>query len=200
MKHEDASLPSAAADMAAMEKLLEKHRPRLLAKVERRLDPVLRARIDADDILNEAFFDAQRKWAAFKRQVEMPAYVWLYGIVRDKLIQVWRRENRACRDPKREMPWPEHSSVQLGLRLIGFGSSPSAAAAREELQRLVRQAVEMLDGKDQEVLTMHHFEELTFREIAQVLNLREPAVTMRYVRALRRLKDLWQHLHSEGGT
>jgi DNA-directed RNA polymerase specialized sigma24 family protein len=67
MKHEDASPPSAAADMAALEKLLEEHRPRLLAMVERRLDPVLRARIDADDILNVAFFDARRKWAAFKR-------------------------------------------------------------------------------------------------------------------------------------
>jgi RNA polymerase sigma-70 factor, ECF subfamily len=85
------------------------------------------------------------------------------------------------------------------LNLISPGASPSSAAARGELQQRVRQAVEMLAEKDREVLAMRHFDELTFREIAQLLGLQEQAVTMRYVRALRRLKDLWQKLHEAEG-
>ena len=198
MKHGQSSLPATVADLAELEKLFAEHRSRLLAMVERRLDPGFAGRIDADDILNDTFLDAQQ-WPAFRQQTELPAYVWLYGIVRDKLIQTWRRENRACRDPKREMPWPEHSSVQLGLRLIGLGSSPSAVRAPRGVRKHIREAVEMLNGKDREVLTMRHFEELTLREIAQILKLRETAVTMRYVRALGRFKDLWQQLHLKEG-
>jgi RNA polymerase sigma-70 factor (ECF subfamily) len=200
MNHPDSSLPSSVADLAALGKMLEDHRSQLLAMIERRLDPALRARIDPEDILNEAFLEARRKWSNFQQQNEVSPYVWVYGIVRDCLIQVWRRENRSCREPKREMPWPEQSSVQLGLNLISPGASPSSAAARGELQQRVRGVVEMLAEKDREVLAMRHFDELTFREIAQLLGLQEQAATMRYVRALRRLKDLWQKLHDAGGS
>jgi hypothetical protein len=41
----------------------------------------------------------------------MTAYAWLHRIVMDRLIEVWRHENRDCRDPDREMHWPERSSI-----------------------------------------------------------------------------------------
>jgi DNA-directed RNA polymerase specialized sigma24 family protein len=45
----------------------------------------------------------------------MTPYAWLYRIMMDRLIEVWRHENRDCRDPDREMHWPERSSIQMGL-------------------------------------------------------------------------------------
>src|SRR5438552_17586548 len=110
---DESSLPSTIADMAALGQLFEEHRPKLLAMVQKRLDPALSARIDAEDILSEAFLEARRKWKTFKKQSAMTPYAWLYRIVLDRYIEVWRRENRGRRDLDRDMPWPERSSVQL---------------------------------------------------------------------------------------
>jgi RNA polymerase sigma-70 factor (ECF subfamily) len=185
--------------MAALGKLLEDYRPRLLAMVQRRLDPALAARLDPEDILSEAFLDAQRKWDAFKQQTAMTAYAWLYRIVLDRLIEVWRRETRSCRSHQREMPWPERSSVQLGLGLIAGDTSPSEAAAHAELQQCIKQALDLLKPTDREILWMRHHDELSFAEAGHVLGISENTATARYVRALRRLKDLWQQLYPGRG-
>src|SRR5437899_2102335 len=133
MKRDDPLPNDSLIDSAALGKLLEEHRPRLRAMLQRRIDPALAARIDADDILSEAFLLARRKWAGFS-EAGMTPYAWLYRIALDCLIEAWRRETRGRRHPDREMPWPDRSSVQLGLNLIGTGTTPSKAAARNELQ------------------------------------------------------------------
>ena len=161
-----------------------------------RLAPQLR--IGAEDILSQAFLEARRKWGNFKKQSAMTPYAWLYGIVLDGLKEAWRRETRACRDAKQDMPWPEQSSAQLGLGLVNPGTSPSAAAARAELQERMRQTLELLGARDQEILWMRHYDQLSFKEAAMVLGVTESAATLRYVRALKRLKNLWQQLHGEG--
>ena len=92
----DESSPSSLVDMAVLGQLLEEHRPRLLVMVRRRLDPALASRVDAEEIVNEGFFLARRKWQRFKEQDTLSTYAWLYGIVRDCLIETWRRETRGC--------------------------------------------------------------------------------------------------------
>jgi RNA polymerase sigma-70 factor (ECF subfamily) len=197
---DESSLPSTIADMAALGQLFEEHRPKLLAMVQKRLDPALSARIDAEDILSQAFLEARRKWNRFKKQSAMTPYAWLYRIVLDRLIEAWRHETRARRDAKQDMPWPERSSVQLGLGLVSPGTSPSEAAAREELRQRMRQTLELLGARDQEILWMRHYDQLSFKEAAMVLGLTESAATLRYVRALKRLKNLWQQLYGEGSN
>jgi len=186
--------------MATLGKLLEEHRPKLLAMVQRRIDPSLAARIDPEDVLSEAFLEARRKWNRFKGQSAMTPYVWLYRIVLDSLVAAWRRETRATRDPRQEMPWPERSSMQLGLSLVARGTSPSKAVAREELQHEVRRVMECLSDRDQEILWIRVFDHLSFREAAMVLGVTENAVAVRFSRALRRLKDLWFRFHKNEGN
>ena len=186
-KHEGLTV----SELASVGRLFEEYRPRLLAMVQRRIDPTLAVRIDPDEILNEAFLQACRKWTTFQKDKKMTPYAWLYRVVVDCLIEGWRREARAKRDLRREIPWPEQSSIQLGLQLVTSGTSPSEAAQREELRQRVREALECLSDQDQEILWMRHFEQLSFREAAMVLNVTENAATVRYSRALRRLRDLW---------
>lgn len=197
MTRDESSLPSSIADVVALGMLFEEHRPRLLAMVRRRLDPGLQARIGAEDVVNEAFLQARRRWAWFKAQAEVTAYAWLYRMALDCLIEAWRRETRARRDSHRDLPWPEQSSVQLGLGLVAPGTSPSQALVREELRQRMRQTLDMLGGRDQEILWMRHHDQLTFGEAASVLGVTESAANVRYVRALRRLKDLWHRLHPD---
>lgn len=149
-------MPSSVADLAALGKLFEENRPRLLSMLQRRVDDGLAARIDPDDVLNEAFLDARSKYPRFKEEAVMTPYAWLYRIVLDTLIRLWRQHNRLGRDVHREMPFPERSSMQLGLGLIHRSASPSSAAAHAELQRAVRQTVELLKEKDRQILWMRH--------------------------------------------
>ena len=179
------------SELATIGKLFEEHRPRLLAMVERRIDPVLGVRIDPEDILNEAFLRACGRWADYRGNSSMTPYAWLYRLALDCLIEAWRRESRACRDLRRDMPWPEQSSIQLGVQLMASTTRPSEALAREELREQVHSVMNALSPRDQEILWMRHHDQLSFKEAGMILEISENAATVRYVRALRRLKDKW---------
>jgi RNA polymerase sigma-70 factor (ECF subfamily) len=78
------------------------------------------------------------------------------------------------------------------------GTSPSSALAREELQERVKWMVENLGENDHEILWMRHYDQLSFSEAATVLGISENAATVRYARAVRRLRDKW--LQTEKGS
>src|SRR5438128_532128 len=58
----EATVSLSVSELAALGKLFEEHRPKLLAMLRRKIDPVLAVRIDAEEILQEAFFMAHRRW------------------------------------------------------------------------------------------------------------------------------------------
>ena len=193
------------SSFASLGRMFEEFRPRLSAMLERRIDPSLAHRIDPDDVLNEAFIAARSRWpiAAAQMQSETPGltpssmqYAWLYRLVLDTLIEIYRRHTRHKRDLRRDLPWPDESSIQLGLGLINQGTSPSVAVMRKDLQEHVRKVVSLLKESDREILWMRHNDQLSFREIAIVLSITENAGTVRYARALVRLRTLWQKLHN----
>ncbi|MCI0639685.1 MAG: sigma-70 family RNA polymerase sigma factor [Gemmataceae bacterium] len=190
MPSED-SLPSSVADMAALGRLFDEHRPRLLAMLERRIDPKLKSRLDAESILQETYFVARRRWNDFRTST-MTAYAWLYRLALDSLIETWRRETRGPRDVRRDLPLPEGTSLQLGLQLVQTGTSPSEALMREELRDRVQKAMSLLSENDRQILWMRHFDDLAHADIAAILELTEAAAQQRYHRALGRLSDLWQ--------
>lgn len=179
------------ADLAALCSLFERHRARLLAMLRSRIDPVLQPRLDAEEILQEAFLIARGKWSRAGRDVGDAPFAWLYRIVLDALIEGWRKHTRGCRDARVEMPWPERSSMQMGCAILSEGTSPSAALARAEVREQVRLALDRLRPADREILWMRHYDGLSFVEAAAVLNLSANAATVRYVRAIQRLRDGW---------
>jgi RNA polymerase sigma-70 factor (ECF subfamily) len=70
--------------------------------------------------------------------------------------------------------------------------TPEAAALQQEMARRVEAAVSRLEERDSEIIVMRHYEHLSNQEIAHALNLTEPAASMRYLRAIRRLKEILQ--------
>lgn len=195
MRPQESSFPSSVVDMATLGQLWEKHESDLLAMLRRRIDPALASRIDPEDVLHEAFLLAQHKWNGFKAGSKMTPYAWLYGIARDCLIEAWRKQTRQKCDMRRDMPLPEHSSIQLALDIVNPGTSPSDKAAHEELVQRVREVMEQLSDNDREILAMRHFDNLTFAEAGTLLSITENAASVRYVRALKRLRKLWQTAH-----
>jgi len=197
--HDEEVEPTSVGEVAALGELFQEHRFRLLAMLERRLDPRLAVRIDAEGLLHEAFLVARRKWPTFETSGMSP-YPWLYRIALDCLIEAYRRENRGKRTLDKEMPWPDRSSEQMALGLMGALTSPSEAMARGELQVRVRHALDGLRPKEREILWMRHFDDLPFRDVALVVGISEEAAMQRYSRALRHIKDIWREFFDRGGS
>ena len=189
--------PSSVLDLAELGSLVEAHWPRLVQIVRRRLDSTLGRNLDAEEVVNAAFLDARRKWAAYRTDRKVAPFVWLYRIVNDRLIEEWRTATRQKRDIRQNVPWPERPSVDLGLRLMAPDTSPTQAAVRNEEALLMKQALEQLRAADREIVLLRGYDELSFQEIGELLDISENTATVRYVRALRRLKDLWKRLTGE---
>ena len=183
-----------SGDEAALGQLFAEHRERLWRTVSFRMDRRLLGRLDADDVLQEAYLAAAQRLGHFDGDSSPSPFVWLRMVVMQTLTDLHRRHLGAqMRDADREVALRGRrnaptTSASLAAQLIGHLTSPSQAAARAEISLQLEQAVAAMDPLDQEVLAMRHFEELSNKEVAEVLGIRQKAASIRYVRALKRLR------------
>jgi RNA polymerase sigma-70 factor (ECF subfamily) len=126
----------------------------------------------------------------------MPFHLWLRLIAGQKLTDVHRYHlGTQMRDAGQEVslhrgPFPQASSISLAIQLLGRLTSASKAAIRAEHKLILQEALNGMDPIDREVLTLRHFEHLSNEETALVLGLNKSAASNRYIRALRRLKEI----------
>ena len=93
-----------AGDRQALSALLERHRDRLRRMVELRLDWRLQARIDASDILQDAFLEVASRLDEYLRAPELPLFLWLRLVVGQRLATVHRHHlGTQMRDAGREV-------------------------------------------------------------------------------------------------
>jgi len=176
--------------------LLERHRVRLRRMVALRLDRRLQGRVDASDVIQEAFLEASVRLPDYLREPSMPFFLWLRFLTGQKLLELHRHHLGAqMRDAGREVSLhrgslPEASSAALAAQLLGHDTRPSEAAIRAERKIRLQEALNSMDPLDREVLALRHFEHLNNAEAAQVLGLRESAASKRYIRALKKLKEI----------
>jgi RNA polymerase sigma-70 factor (ECF subfamily) len=70
-----------------------------------RMDPRLRGRVNAADIVQEAFVEASAHRDVYFREPTVPLFLWLRGVVSNKLLEMHRRHlGTRMRDAKRERP------------------------------------------------------------------------------------------------
>jgi RNA polymerase sigma-70 factor (ECF subfamily) len=187
---------AAQGDSSALSVLLARHRERLRRMVALRMDQRLQGRIDASDVIQEAYLEAWTRLSEYLRSPTMPFFLWLRLLTAQRLVTLHRKHlGVQMRDPAREISLyqeglPEASSAALAAQLLGQDTRPSEAAIRAEMNVRLQQALNRMDPLDREVLALRHFEQLSRSEIACLLHLREAAVSKRYIRALKRLKDL----------
>jgi RNA polymerase sigma factor (sigma-70 family) len=82
----------------------------------------------------------------------------------------------------------DQSSIELLGELIDRELTPATAALRREMETAFQEAVNQLDEDDREIILLRHFEQLSNQDVAKALDLSEAAASMRYLRALRRLR------------
>jgi RNA polymerase sigma-70 factor (ECF subfamily) len=182
-------------DESALVELFARHRDRLKRMVNLRLDRRLQGRIDASDVLQEAYLDVARRAREYLSSPSMPAFLWLRFITGQRLLTLHRRHlGSRLRDVGLEVSLhhgalPQATSVSLAAMLLGRLTSPTRAAIRAELQSRLQEVLNGMDPIDREILTLRHFEDLNNNETAQILGISKTAASNRYVRALKRLKD-----------
>ncbi len=183
-------------DESALSALFDFYRPRLWRLVNFRLDSRLQGRVDPDDVIQESWLNARSRAEHFAREGSGSRFIWFRMIVTQTLIDVHRRhlesdKRSAVREQKSLGGWAAAStSISLADHLLGNMTSPSQALLRAELSSQLDTALKTLSELDQEVLALRHFEELSNQETAEVLSLTEQAASIRYVRALQRLKHV----------
>jgi RNA polymerase sigma-70 factor, ECF subfamily len=187
---------AAQGDQQAWGALLTQSRDRLRCMLALRLDRRLQGRVDPSDIIQDAYIDASARLADYARQPEMPFFLWLRFLTGQRLLRVHRQHLGAeMRDVGREVSLyhgalPQATSAALAAQLLGRDTRPSEAAIRAERQIRLQEALNSLDPLDREVLALRHFEQLSNAEAARVLGLQEAAAAKRYVRALKRLREI----------
>jgi RNA polymerase sigma-70 factor (ECF subfamily) len=190
----------------AVDRLLDVHREPLRRLIGMRLDPALAARLDASDIVQEVLLEAHKRLAEYLRDPSMPFRLWLRHLAQDHVIDAHRRHRQAQRRSlDREQPLvpavlADHSSTELAGQLLDTERTPASEAIQRELQRRLDLAIGDLDDDDREIILMRHREQLSNQETAQALGLSEAAASMRYLRAIRRLRSTLLPNSETGGT
>ena len=186
-----------SGDAQTLAELFSRERERLWRVIHFRMAEPLRGRLEPDDVLQEAYLAASQR---LKHYAESPAstpFIWLRMIVNQTLTDLHRQHLGAQkRDAGREVSidgapaYTQATSASVAIQLAGVFTSPSGAAARADTMGLIQTAIEQMDPIDQEVLALRHFEELSNSEVAETLGIEQKAASIRYIRALRRLKEI----------
>jgi RNA polymerase sigma-70 factor (ECF subfamily) len=185
-----------AGDREALNEVFTRHRDRLHRMVEMRLDWRLQARVDASDVLQDAYLEVSTRLEEYFKDPRLPLFLWMRLVVGERLSKLHRHHLGAqMRDAGREVSLykaaaPAASSAALAAQLMGKHTSPTQAAVRAERLLRLQEALNALDEADREILSLRHFEELNRAEAAQALGISEEAGAKRYLRALKRLKGL----------
>lgn len=183
-------------DREALATLFSQHRDRLWRMVSFRMDRRLAGRIDPDDVLQEAYLAAATRLVHYSDDCTLSPFVWLRMVFMQTVTDLHRHHLGAqMRAAEREIAqglprYGQTTSASLAAQFVGRVTSPSQVAARAEMLAQVEQAIGAMDPLDQEVLAMRHFEELSNREVAEVLGIQQKAASIRYVRAIKRLREV----------
>lgn len=181
----------------AINRLMDRHRQALERMVRLRLDQKIRRRIDASDVVQDVLVEANRRLQDYLANPAMPFHLWLRHIAQDRIVDAHRRHRGSAkrsvdREQAPRLAGEHHSTIQLIAHLCDRELTPAAAATQAEMALRVESAVAQLSEPDCEIIMMRHYEQLSNQEVALVLGLTEPAASMRYLRAIRRLRALLQ--------
>lgn len=178
-----------------LETLLNRHLGWIQNHVRRRLGPKLRRMIDSSDVVQEAVVEFLQYGPRFLVSDENHLRALLARIVENVLRDKndWYAARR--REMALERPLPPDTVLCLD-RKKGSVKTPSKSAQRHEEEAWIRLGIELLDPEDREVLVFRQWDNLSFVEIGERLNLSSGAAWMRHSRALgklaKKVRDLRQ--------
>jgi RNA polymerase sigma-70 factor (ECF subfamily) len=181
-------------DAPTLGRLLERYRAYLAVLARVQIGRRLQGKVDASDVVQEAFLGATRDFSQFRGTSEGEFRAWLRQILASLLANLvrhyqgtQRRDIRLERQLAQEL---DQSSQALDRGLAAPQSSPSQQAMRREQSVLLAEALDRLPESARELLILRHLEGLSFPEIATRLGRTLDSVKKQWPRALASLRRL----------
>ena len=154
---------------AAFGELVQRYQDRLYNAVVH----IVGCRIEAEDVVQDAFVQAFVKLKSFKHDSKF--YTWLYRIAFN--VSVSRRRRRRV-----ELS-VEYNRETTGEEPLDEGSSPSEPLEQEERRQQLQQAMQMLSEEHRSIIVLRHLEEFSYEDIAESLDIAVGTVRSRLHRA-----------------
>jgi RNA polymerase sigma-70 factor (ECF subfamily) len=180
------TVPSGTPDLERFRDYL-----RLLARLK--IEPRLRAKIDASGVVQDTMLEAHRDWVKFRGSVDAELMAWLRRILAHNLADAFKAAGREKRDAGREQSLEaqiENSSVRLVEWVAAHQSTPSRRLSREEDALRLASALDRLPEAQREAIELHYFQGLSLKDLAAQLDRSEPAVAGLLHRGLDGLREL----------
>jgi RNA polymerase sigma-70 factor (ECF subfamily) len=166
-----------SGDTASFEKLIERHQSLVVGTVGR----MLGSNSDVEDIAQQVFI---RVWKSAGRYVPRAKFTtWLLKITRNLVFNELRRSKRHVHTPLQS----EANAEEIPLK-DESGQAPDAALLETELQEAIEKAIGELPETQRMAVVLRRYEELSYEEIADVLDLSVPAVKSVLFRARTELR------------
>jgi RNA polymerase sigma-70 factor (ECF subfamily) len=180
-----------SGSLEALGQTLDAYRAYLLAIAERELDPQLKAKGGASDLVQETLLDAVGSFKEFRGKSDAELKAWLRRLLLHNVIDFTRQYRDA---EKREVARERHlgtgtSSSEVSPEVADSGPSPSGAAARSEQANAIQKAMEKLPEDYRRVIVLRYHEERSFDDIGQLMNLSANAARKLWARAIKRLRQ-----------
>jgi len=176
------------------ERFLE-YREQLLRLAGRNLNPVLARRVSPEDVVQETLSAACARLDFFENRPEIPLYFKLRTILFQTITTLERKHLQARkRDAYKEIEVVDGDDTATVAQanwnqFAATVTGPMTQLARKDRYALLREAVETLPENDRCILEMRHFDGLGNAECARLLKIEPKAASIRYVRALQRLRE-----------
>jgi RNA polymerase sigma-70 factor (ECF subfamily) len=172
----------------ALGQALEACRAYLLLIAEEELDPELRRKGGASDLVQETFLEAQRDFLRFRGASPDEWRAWLRRLLLNNVTDFGRRYRVTTkRDAGREVPLDD--SGGLSRDLAAADTPPSGRAMAQEQSEALSAALTRLPEDYRQVILLRYQEQLSFEEIGSQLGRTPEAARMLWVRAVERLKQ-----------
>src|SRR6266481_3629341 len=164
-------------DATALEQLIERHQALVAGTVAR----MLGSNSDVEDIAQQVFI---RVWKSARRYVPRAKFTtWLLKITRNLVFNELRRSKRHAHVPLQSEPGAEETPLKDETN-----PAPDASLLETELQRAIEEAIMQLPESQRMALVLRRYEQLSYEQIAEVLNLSVPAVKSVLFRARTELR------------
>jgi len=165
-------------DTTAFEELVEKHQALVAGTVAR----MLGSNSDVEDIAQQVFI---RVWKSARRYVPRAKFTtWLLKITRNLVFNELRRTKRRAQVPLQAEGSGEDPTLKDDMNL-----APDASLLETELQRTIEEAILQLPEAQRMALVLRRYEQLSYEQIAEVLDLSVPAVKSVLFRARAELRS-----------
>jgi RNA polymerase sigma-70 factor (ECF subfamily) len=166
-----------SGETGAFEELVERHQRLVLGTVAR----MLGNNSDVEDIAQQVFL---RVWKSAKRYVPRAKFTtWLLKITRNLVFNELRRRSRHAQLPLQI----ESESEERPIR-DERATAPDATLLEQELQQAVETAIGQLPETQRMAVVLRRYDELSYEEIAEVLDQSVPAVKSLLFRARTELR------------